>query len=84
MELTQRDLVEEYEEHVINLKEEVQFFPYIFPFFYGISTSVFYPIASQKNYPLWWSELIVSKTELQCGGWVPEDVQELPLLAASS
>ena len=49
MELTQRDLVEEYEEHVINLKEEVQLFPYIFPFFfYSISTSVFYPIAIKK------------------------------------
>ena len=54
MELTQRDLVEEYEEHVINLKEEVQtLFLYFFFFFYSISTSVFYPIARKKIYPLW-------------------------------
>ena len=50
MELTQRDLVEEYEEHVINLKEEVlTLFPYLFIyFFYSISISVFYAIATNK------------------------------------
>ena len=49
MELTQRDLVEEYEEHVINLKEEVQTLSLYFSYFLQHFCISFLSYCQEKN-----------------------------------
>ena len=68
----------------LTLKKRCKLFSYIFSFFLQHFYISFFILLPAKNYPLWWSDLIVSTTELQRGGWVPEGIQELPLLTASS